>query len=133
MKIDKIFNSKGKLNILKAFNKNSCLAYRFFIKKPQEVLIVTDNENKKKELIKYGIWTTDVESFKQHLNQNRNYNHNFLVLEEGDAALKSLVAEREAAVTKRIYYKSANEINKLLHNETLEIQKLLRKLSWHFG
>ena len=124
----KIYNSKGKLNILKAFNKNGCLAYRFFIKKPQEVLIVTDNEDKKKELLKYGIWTTDVESFKQHLNQNRNYNHNFLVLEEGNAELKSLVAEREAAVTKRIYYKSANEINKLLHNETLEIQKAAEEI-----
>lgn len=125
---DGIHNSKGKLNILKAFNKNGCLAYRFFIKKPQEVLFVTERLLEGKELVKYGICLTDVESFKQQLKLNRNYNHNFLVLEEGNNELKSLVAEREAALTRRIYYKSANEIKKLLHLQMKEIPKVVEEI-----
>lgn len=122
---DKIYNSKGKLNILKAFNKNGCLAYRFFIKKPQDVLIVTDKNYTNKELIKNGIWQTDVESFKQDLEQNRNYNHNFLVLEEGNAELKNLLAEREAAVTRRVFYKTSDEIQELLQKTPEEIKLIL--------
>ena len=125
---DKIYNSKDKLNILKAFNKNDYLAYRFFVKKPQDVLIVTKNVSKENCLVKYGIWQADVESFKQHLKQNKNYNHNFLVLEEGNAELKSLVADREAVVTKRIYYKSATEIEKLLNIKMENIPKAAEEI-----
>lgn len=124
---DKIYNSKGKLNILKAFNKEGHLAYRFFVKKPQEVLIVSDNIVDNNELIKNGVWVTDSEHFKQHLKQNRSYNHNFLVLEEGKAELRNLVGEKEAALTKRIYYKTAAEINELLKKTSEEITLTLWK------
>lgn len=122
---DKIYNSKGKLNILKAFNKNGCLAYRFFIKKPQEVLIVTDRKYTNKELIKNGIWLTDEVNFSQYLQQNRNFNHNFLVLEDGKAELKNLLTEREAAVTRRVFYKPADEIKELLQKTPEEIKLIL--------
>ncbi len=78
----KISNKQGKLNILKAFNKNGALGYRFFVSKPTEFLFVGDFdliENQKKELSKKGIWVRTNEDFTNEVKAGVVFNHQFLL------------------------------------------------------
>lgn len=87
---DKLANSYGKLNILKAVkvsNNHECyLGYRFFMLKPQEVLIVSDifkseeYKSKVEDLRNSGIWIITQDDFLKHLLDNNGvYNHQFVV------------------------------------------------------
>lgn len=76
------FNASKKLDILKAViienNSEKYLGYRIFIKKPQEVLIVTDNQqiisaDKKSELHRDGVWIVSIKEFTTHIHENRGY------------------------------------------------------------
>lgn len=78
----KINNKHGKLNILKAFNKNGALGYRFFVSKPTEFLFVGDFDltaNRKKELSKNGIWIRTKTDFMNELKAGVVFNHQFLL------------------------------------------------------
>ncbi|MDZ4784970.1 MAG: hypothetical protein SGJ02_02725, partial [bacterium] len=92
---DKLANSFGKLNILKAVkisNDGECyLGYRFFMLKPQEVLVVCDifkSEEFKSEiewLRNSGIWLITQDEFLKHLLDNNSvYNHQFVVHDDLD-------------------------------------------------
>ena len=83
------FNASKKLDILKAViienNSEKYLGYRIFIKKPQEVLIVTDNQqiisaDKKSELHRDGVWIVSIKEFTTHIHENKRvYNHQFVI------------------------------------------------------
>ncbi len=78
----KISNKHGKLNILKAFNKNGALGYRFFVSKPTEFLFVGEFDltaNRKKELFKNGIWIRTNDDFTKELKAGVVFNHQFLL------------------------------------------------------
>jgi hypothetical protein len=78
----KISNKHGNLNILKAFNKNGALGYRFFVSKPTEFLFVGDFDltaNQKKELSKKGIWVRTESEFVNELQTGIVFNHQFIL------------------------------------------------------
>lgn len=78
----KISNKHGNLNILKAFNKNGALGYRFFVSKPTEFLFVGDFDltaNQKKELSKKGIWVRTETEFVNELKAGIVFNHQFIL------------------------------------------------------
>lgn len=78
----KISNKHDKLNILKAFNKNGGLGYRFFVSKPTEFLFVGEFDlidYQKKELSKNGIWIRTKDEFTKELKAGVVFNHQFLL------------------------------------------------------
>lgn len=83
-----IYNKQHKLNILKAFNKNGALGYRFFVNKPTEFLFVVDfnlQESRLKTLAKMGVWIISKEKFVQELKTlNTVFNHQFLIYQDND-------------------------------------------------
>ena len=110
---EECFNKKGKLNILKAIKIESegkqYLGYRFYMLKPQEVLIVTDklkdNPARKSVLKKEGIWVVEREEFVKHLHENNSvYNHQFVVHENLDT-VKIKVDKEEYSILK--YHKTS--------------------------
>jgi len=90
---EEIYNSSNKLNILKAFNKDSCLAYRFFISKPTEFLLVGDfefNETQMETLVKEGIWVMKENKFSDELKKGIVYNHQFVLYHPSDKINQTL-------------------------------------------
>lgn len=79
---DSYDNPNGKLNLLKAFSKDGKhLGYRFFMLRPQEVLVVSDNkEVKKLHNAQKGIWTMGGEEFRTELKNGMVFNHEFVVI-----------------------------------------------------
>lgn len=86
-------NNNGHKYFIKAFNKNGCLGYRFFIHKPQFVLLVLKGlsdineqpenmETRKIELRKQGIWLFDLTDLKKKLSDGNVFSHDFLIYSE---------------------------------------------------
>lgn len=140
---NRLTNSNGKLNVLKAvriFNGAECyLGYRFFMLKPQEVLIVSDifkeeeNLSKTGELRNHGIWLITKDEFLKHLLDNNGvYNHQFVVHDDLDN-LEIEVKEQAEKVKAIKYFKtslslrilkiSQNEISELAIKEAKEIME----------
>lgn len=114
---DKLANSYGKLNILKAVkvsNNHECyLGYRFFMLKPQEVLIVSDilkSEEYKRtveDLRNSGIWIITQDDFLKHLLDNNGvYNHQFVIHDNLDN-LEIEVNEQAKKVKVLDYFKAS--------------------------
>lgn len=79
-----IHNKNGDLSILKAFNKNGCLGYRFFVSKPTEFLFVGDFDLEQREfelLADKGIWLRTEEYFISELENKEVFNHQFIIYE----------------------------------------------------
>lgn len=123
---DKIYNKGNKFNILKAFaGKNTegenTLGYRFFVKKPQLALIISDievNDNDKKDLAKIGITVLRNQEFTENLNDNIIFNHEFLVLDECfKGNLKNVVDTKSTSLPHRVFWKEKNCIDSLLINK----------------
>ncbi len=85
-------------HFLKAFKKNNgkdidnnpvfVLGYRFFLLRPELVLIVTNvgldtdkNQDYVKELKKQGIWIVKPDDFEEHLGKSKVYNHEFVIID----------------------------------------------------
>lgn len=125
---EKIYNSKGNFNILKAFLADSkdtdgkaikSLGYRFFIKKPQLALIVTNaelEETRKTELAKIGITVLNNATFTDKLKSNAIFNHDFLVIEEIDE-IKTTIKDKTAYLPHRVYFKGKECITNLPANK----------------
>ncbi len=81
---NKISNKHGNLNILKAFNKNGALGYRFFVSKPTEYLLVGEfseiEAERRTELLKMGIWFRTEDEFKKEVEKEPGtvFNHQFV-------------------------------------------------------
>jgi len=110
----------GELAIFQAYaEQEKYLGYRFFIRKPQEILIIGDDEDleiknlsndAKKELLKKykneGVWIYDKESFKKCFkdNEQKVFPHKLLVLVKPDGgAIENLIKDNEACFSKRFY------------------------------
>lgn len=87
-------NGQGeKLYLLKALNVNNRLAYRFYLLKPKNLLVITskglashlNDERSPKKLSKYGI---TVISFEQYMARKNSqiYNHEFLIFSQKNYA-----------------------------------------------
>jgi hypothetical protein len=127
---ENLYSEKGNLNIIKAFAKEGkYLGYRFFIKKPQEVLIVTENtvENAN-DLINEGVLVETINTFVENLNKNHIYNYNFIVIDcQEKDKISSIIANKEANITKRIFYKTRVEIEELFkYNKSKIIEEVWR-------
>lgn len=65
--------------------KRSTLGYRFFVLRPEVVLIVTNFScSKSTELKKEGVWIVTPDSFKKHLEKGKVYNHEFVVYNQSE-------------------------------------------------
>lgn len=79
--------TKDRLNILKAFAKDNCLGYKFFISKPTEYLFIGDfdiTEEWKRELNKMGIWIRNEATFIEQIPKTI-FNHQFVLYQSSDA------------------------------------------------
>lgn len=133
---DKLANSYGKLNILKAFkisNDDECyLGYRFFMLKPQEVLIVSDifksvdYKSKVEKLRNSGIWLITQGDFLKHLLDNNGvYNHQFVIHDNLDN-LEIEVNEQAVKVKVLDYFKTSLP-HRTLNLDEVELADLVNK------
>jgi len=99
----KIFNSKEKLNILKAINKNDCLGYRFFISKPTEILLVGDftiDDMQLNTIANDGVLVKSEEKFKQELENGVVYNHQFVLYQKSNT-VEQILKDRKTSISVR--------------------------------
>ncbi len=103
---DLYFNQYGQFNLLKAIMKPAgdesyYFGYRFFMLRPQEVLIVGDNLStlhKPEE----GVWVVKKSEFDRELNSGRVFNHEFVVYDGTDTKVKKLVENNKTALSPRV-------------------------------
>lgn len=133
---DKLANSYGKLNILKAvkvYNNHECyLGYRFFMLKPQEVLIVSDifksvdYKSKVEEFRNKGIWLITQDDFLKHLLDNNGvYNHQFVIHDNLDN-LEIEVNEQADKVKVLDYFKTSLP-HRILNLDEVKLADLVNK------
>lgn len=140
----KYCNKSKKLDIIKAViienNKEKYLGYRIFIKKPQEVLIVTDNQqiisaDKKSELHRDGVWIVSSKEFKTHIHENRKvYNHQFVihdVLEDitisiDNAEPVDMLRYYRTSLPIRIINISKDNIINIFQNDNIDIDSIIK-------
>ena len=82
---NKISNTQKRLNVLKAFDKNGALGYRFFVSKPTEFLFVGEfgiSKNQQRKLAMKGIWVRTEKEFVEQLKFNVVFNHQILAYQE---------------------------------------------------
>jgi hypothetical protein len=93
-------NRFNKLNVLKTFNKDGCLGYRFFVFKPTEVLLIGSFGNeilsKRNSLLEEGICILSKEQFES---AGDVYNHQFLLYD--DASLNDIIFYRRTSLPTR--------------------------------
>ncbi len=124
-----IFNRKGNLNILTAVcvkkGYKCYLGYRFFMLRPQEVLIVTDEfleSNCKQNLLKDGIWVITSEEFIRHIHDNHGvYNHQYVVHDSLDSVKVEVGTDTNEQAPILEYYRTSLPLRILKFNE-LEIK-----------
>ena len=132
VKTDEEIHNDTNFNILKAFNASTdesktILGYRFFVKKPQEALIVTDTSDGLKNLddfAKNGITIVSCEDFKKQLDRDNTFNHEFMVLEQGKG-IEELIKCKTGSLPLREYRKDKNCIKNLLELKSEVISKSL--------
>jgi hypothetical protein len=98
----KLYNDNtNKFNVLKAIDISGALGYRIFFSKPQEFLFVGDwtkiEDNIKAELLKYGIWFRSNEDFKNELDKNTIFHHQFVLYDDtsiNDELLRNVFSDR---------------------------------------
>ncbi len=112
-------------NILKAFNASpepdisTILGYRFFVKKPQEALIVTDLEiDDEDHLTKKGITVISCVNFKKQLESDNAFNHEFLIIEKGKE-VEGFIEDKTGSLPLRKHVKEKACIETLLNEEDI--------------
>jgi hypothetical protein len=105
-------NDDGELNILKAFSKNECLGYRFYVLKPVEVLFIGDFSRitawRKKELRCWGISLLAEDEFKEKA-VTAVYNHQFLIYAILEPETVLLLSQNRTNLPVRIIQLNENE------------------------
>lgn len=82
---DDLMNHNGNLILLKAVNKNGALGYRFFVKKPQELLFVGNWNVEEKEWKKWsnvGVGFIGEDDFVNSMERGKSFSHPFLIYNE---------------------------------------------------
>lgn len=83
---DEFTNKHGNLIFLKAINKKGALGYRFFVKKPQELLFVGNwnvDEKERKKWGNVGVGFIGEDGFVNNMEQGKSFSHSFLIYNEG--------------------------------------------------
>lgn len=95
-------------NFLKAFKakinaSEYALGYRFFLLRPQVVLIITElNITEKVELRKQGVWLVTTDEFKKHLTDGSVFNHEFVLYDKSDNAIDAMCKKYKTSLPLRI-------------------------------
>ena len=115
---------EGELAILQAYaEQERYLGYRFFIRKPQEILIVVNDqdltiasemyksENEKMKLLnKYkneGIFIYNKPTFQEFFKDNKQkvFPHKLIVVVNANDEIKNLICDNKACFSSRVYYR----------------------------
>lgn len=118
---DLYFNQYGQFNLLKAIMKPAgegvCyFGYRFFMLRPQEVLIVGDDLTKLHKP-EEGVWVVKTRKFETELDSGRVFNHEFVV---HDGKLKKLIENNKTALSPRVLeYDATQWLNPKASSETI--------------
>ena len=107
---DLYYNPYGQFNLLKAIMKQAdekgkyYFGYRFFMLRPQEVLMVVDDDQEQKfsplHNPKEGVWIVTKAKFIQTLSGDKVFNHEFVVYEDED--VKKHTREHKTALSPRV-------------------------------
>ena len=110
------FNQYGQLNLLKAIAKTDnetgrkCFGYRFFMLRPQEVLVVGDvNLLKPLHNPEEGVWVVGERDFCGDLKDGKVFNHEFVVY-DGDETLETTIKQHKTSLSSRILVMDANAV-----------------------
>ncbi len=103
---DLYYNQYGQFNLLKAIMKPAgegkyYFGYRFFMLRPQEVLIV-GNRFTTLHKPKEGVWVVKKNIFEQDLNIGRVFNHEFVVYDGKDPEVKEHIENNKTALSPRV-------------------------------
>lgn len=115
------YNQYGQFNLLKAIMKPDgkgkyYFGYRFFMLRPQEVLIVVDDnqkdDNQKQEFMrlhnpKEGVWIVTKTEFETALSDNKVFNHEFVVYEGKDVG--ELIEKHKMALSPRVLQRNIKD------------------------
>lgn len=97
-------NQYGKFHLLKAIihkeEGNYYFGYRFFMLRPQEVLIVSDNSKQEWHQPSKGVWTITTKDFNDDLGKGKVFNHEFVVYENDD--IGQFIQKHKMAVSPRV-------------------------------
>lgn len=123
---DKFYNSKGNINILKAFSKDGRLGYRFFLGKPTEILIVGNFEPniRADEWLKAGVWVREEASFKTELENGYVYNHPFVLYERSESIAALLEAYKTCLPMRQIDISDKKESLEKILKSTQSVEGL---------
>lgn len=132
--IDKTKRGTDCRNFLKAFVKNSgeenYLGYRFFLLRPTVALVVTellkDDDTRKTELKKEGIWVITKKTFKGELESKKEgnkiikagkvYNHEFVLYSnDEDGEIKTLIEHHKTSLPIRVLSVDETELGNKLY------------------
>lgn len=141
-------NGIKRLNIIKAFaTQEGALAYRFFIPRPQEFLIIGDNwsgigEMRKNELLRIGIQFIDDKEFVASMNNGVSYSHQFLLFKHDVSnEVKQFLSDTDNSRTLlplRKLFVSPSDVESLTKNvnesDLKDIVAKLKEFAWskHF-
>lgn len=117
----KISNVHKRLNILKAFNKAGCLAYRFFVSKPTEFLFVGDlkvGDLQQKKLANSGIWFRTGDAFEKELAEGAVFNHQFLLYQDQKPIADAIQRYRTSLPVRKILIPDSSDWKDLLSSST---------------
>lgn len=108
---DLYYNQYNQFNLLKAIKKPTGngtyhFGYRFFMLRPQEVLMVVDDDQEYMPLHnpKEGVWIVAKDKFRQTLNDGKVFNHEFVVYEGED--VEELIGGHKMALSPRVLQRS---------------------------
>lgn len=112
---------EGELAIFQAYaEQEKYLGYRHFIRKPQEILIVGDDEdlgsptdNLKKNFKNEGVWIYDKELFKKFFADKKQkvLPHKLVLIVNPDETINKLIEDNKACFSRRIDFTKKIEFN----------------------
>lgn len=134
-------NSYRNLILLKAFKKNGALAYRFFIPKYKEIVLVGNwniTQKRQSELLNIGIQIVNENDFAESMKNGETYSHQFLIYRDNisnatrkmlseDNDLRTLLPIRKLKISSS---EAAEIIEKLNKNADREIVRWLKNFAW---
>ncbi len=140
-KDNKLYNLWGNLNILKAFNKDNKLAYRFFVQRPKEFLFLGDwkiceneeeDERKKQDLLSLGIKFISEQDL---LKANIPFSHQFVIYKENlSKSISSFITKHSTLFSLRRIKVEDKETEKkfvdILSNSDDDMVTMLKKEVW---
>ena len=138
---DVIRNQYRNLLLLKAIKKNGTLAYRFFIPKCKEIVLVGNwniTQKRQSELLNIGVQIVNEKDFAESMKDGKTYSHQFLIYKDNvsnvtrqmlseDNDLRTLLPIRKLKASSTEAAKIAEKLNK---NADRDIVRWLKEFAW---